>query len=676
MHASQLAALQRCPELVSTILKRGGSLLLASKILVLSRHLHKKSLAHSGASVFIEKIRLRLGRLRQTLLSTIDRRMGSLEVESSSLVDAMGALSLATSSSCADILRHFHHIRSNAISSEFQQETVQSADAIQRLQIWIRTMQDTQHLFPRQVSSALAKLKSIPLLKDESLRGVQDFDLDIHEAWMDDDIKNFTPYVLHDDLNVSTAAQRLSSWAPAALQSYIEGLKTMLSSIESFEEILNLRRDCLRLWVSSKGRLVGTTKSEALDLLRSAFQERLQEILKAHSRSIDKVVSAVAETIESSSIAPTEMTVPSLWSDSLTKADISNGARSLTDMLRTCLYGRSKGVTQVMKVYEQWLAGTNNMNNAIGTLKSLKWDIEDIDDGEDDLDEVEDMRFRLEKEDPADLANTQKNCVHDSMRDLIASVANQKDTLSRDRGSVEKAAFLLRVTREVKQQLPEGLNLDSVDFSFVQQLHHVIAVSIAERIFSIHRRAMVKASTQLSIPGRLLWDGEPELPIVPSPWPYRLLDAIQKAMSEFGADIWTKRAVDGLKTHSRQLISRELTRVDEGQPSSRKGGHQSEPLDNSSTVNGEAHTEEENHRPPMEEDGAPRDTRIQLLFDVEYLTAALLPCEIGPEDTLNAYSAGLLHELELPDNLAARIEVASKDYWRRTGLIFGLLVQS
>ena len=675
MRASQLAVLQKCPDMVFATLKRGGSLLLASKILVLSRLLHKKLSVQSVAPAFVEKMRHRLGGLRQRLLTTVDQRMASLDVESTSLVDAMCAFSLATSSSCMDVLRHFHHIRLSAISTGFQQESTQGIEAVRCLQIWIKTMQDTQSFFPRHASSALGKLKSIPLLRDKSLRDAQDFDLEIHEAWMDEDVKNFTPYIRHDDLTGHAAAQALSSWSPTALALYAEGLEVLLSSIEDFKEILSLRQGSIHVWLSSKGRLVGTSKSEALDLLRSKFQKRLHEILKAQTKGMEQVTFKVHEIIKGWSSDPDEAKVPSLWDNGLIKADISRGAQPFTDKLRCRLQGQTKDATQIMELYEMWLSKTNSTSNAITTLKSSKWEFEDFDDDEDDFDDVEDMRFRIEKEDPADLEDGHRSCVDECLKDLVAAFDLQREELVEGQTSIGKASFLLRVTREVKQRLPDGFQVQNVDFSFVRQLHRLVAQTVAQNIIRDHRQVIARAATRMSIPGRLLWDGDPELPVVPSPWSYRLLNDLLKVLGEVGADIWTNRAVDNLKICLRQLISDGLGSIEDAQVHAQEVTVSLEPEDGESIVNGETHTEGQGHE-RGNNDGNAKDTRIQLLFDAQYLAAALRPSEAESNDPLHDCCTQLSRDLDLSHHSQSRIEASSKDYWRRTSLLFSLLAQT
>ena len=667
--------LQSCPDAVYRILKRGGSLLLAAKILVLSRLLHKKTAANLGVAAFVEKLRMRLGKLRQKLLNAIDQRMANVNIGSSSLVDAMCAFSLATSSSCADVLRHFHYIRLNAVINGLQNESSSDAtDAVQCLKLWVRTMQDTQALFPRQISNALAKLKSRSLLRDDSLRNVQDFDLETHDLWMDEEIKNFVPYVRHDDLNVTNAAHSLSTWAPSALKTYVSGLKDVLATVSDFQAIFQLRQNCLHQWLNSKGLSIGISKSEGLDLLRAAFQERLQELLKVQSKSIKTTLIAVHEALENWYAGGTKDKPPVLWHDSLIRAEVSHGAQRLIRMIDDNFHGRSGGMAHVIETYRTWLKEVNAMRIAIANSKSERWEPEDLDEEEDDPDDLEDMKYRLEKEDSNELESGLKKCIQDSIYDLQTGVALEKEKLKQSQASVEHMTFLLRITREMKQQLPEGVRATDADFSFVQDLQRLIATPLTQRVLDEYRSAIAKAATQLTTPGRILWDGEPELPVVPSPWSYRLLKFLHSVLSELGSDIWTANAVNELKEHFRQSLANELDRAETQQIRSQDAQQPSQFKDDNSVVNGET-GDQEYQRESINGTNLSRDSQVQLLFDVQYLSAALLGTEVANDDALDSYCELLRNKLELSKDLASRIDSASRNYWKRTSLLFALLAQ-
>ena len=610
----------------------------------------------------MESIRLRLGRLRQKLLSAIDKRLSGLKSDAKGVIDAMCAFSLATNSSCADVLRHFHHMRLNAISSVVLNGMSHKSQAIHGLEVWIRTMQDTQSLFPRQVTNALSKLKARPLLQDVEVRAIQEFDLDVHELWIGDDIKNFIPYVRHDDLTISSAASQLSQWTPLALESYISRLKQVLDSTDDFKIVLELRYDCLRLWLNSQGRVIGTTKGEVTDLFRIAFQERLSTLLETETTSANGVVSSMSQVLKAWSNEYSEDPVSNLWDEGISNMDTTHDARAKTTSIQAKLHGQSSAVTRILHQYEAWVARANDIGTAINYLSSQKWEVEDVGEDEDDIDELEDMQHRLGKEDTRDLKDRFKNSLNNSMEKIRTGIGIEQQRLEESHNSGPKAAFILRVLREIKQRLPEGMSARDVTFPYISNLHQVVAAPIVQKCTSNYQKAISKASTQINIPVRLLWDGSPELPIVPSAWPFRLLRSIHNEMSVVGLDLWTSKATEELKTLLQTSLVDQLKRGGESNPH----GDNVKP-----TVNGEAQTEAENS--PHTNNVSAQDCKIQLLFDIEYLEAALQLSDDEPINAIAAFANDLAQTIELSTDSARRIRTATKDYWKRTSLLFALL---
>ena len=664
---SQLAVLQRCPGQVSSILRRGGSLLLAAKVLVLSRLLHRKASTNSEATVFVEKTRARLGKLRQKLLATVDRRIANLELDGPKLIDALCAFSLVTNSSCSDILRHFHHIRLNAISSTFQVAAAGSSGVVQSLNVFICTVEQTQSLFPRQVSTALSKLKSKPLLKDDGLRDGEDINLNIHENWVDEEIKNFTPYIRHDDLNISAAAQSLSIWTSKALSSYTEGLEKALSMVERFQDVLTLRKECLQLWLNCKGRLVGTSKSETLDSLRQVFQNRLDALLRISAQAIEAISEKIGEAVLARESHQPNATSPVLWRDDLTKTDTVREAQHFTNTVNSVFHGRSGELSGITKVYTRWRDDLDTIREAVTSMQITKWEFDDFDEDEDadNFEDVEDMRHRLEKEDVQDLERAYSDSVTKAICQLESSIANQ----SREQSITGTLILLLRVTRELKEKLPQGIDSLSVRFSYVPELHSALAHQVTEQ----SRHVLGGTQMGISLSGRLLWDGTPELPTVPSPWTYRYLKDVQKVLSDIGSDIWTKSAIQELKKTTRSMLAEQISLPNKeaiyDTVRQRNGVNPPE-----SIVNGD-HPGEDTDQKPTNEGESIQESRIQLLFDLLYLGEAF-STPGASDDSFHSYCMRIQSDVGLTAELIRRLQGASKAYWKRTCLIFGLLAQA
>ena len=52
--------------------------------------------------------------------------------------------------------------------------------------------------------------------------------LDIHEHWISEEVRQYTPYPRTDELQKAGAERLLRTWGKAALKAYLAGLKTVL----------------------------------------------------------------------------------------------------------------------------------------------------------------------------------------------------------------------------------------------------------------------------------------------------------------------------------------------------------------------------------------------------------------------------------------------------------------
>lgn len=656
-HGSHLALLQQCPGIIISILKSGQPLKLAAQILVLSRHLHKKASEDISTAPFVNTLRLRLGKIRMKLLSIIDKSLASPTLEPTSTIDAMSAYSLATNSSCTDNLRHFHHVRLGAISMSLQEEGSDNDKAIYGLNLWIKTMQETQTLFPRQVSGALAELKKIPLLQNERILDIHELDLDNLGVFIDDEFKHFTPYIRHDDLNVSTAAKLLASWSPVALEAYIKSLRTILDTVDDFQRLLDLRKECLQMWILSKGCTVGVTKSESLDILRKAFQLRLSRIIDNQAKDIVTVVETIQTALSTSDFFAEVQ--QSLWSSELVHIELSNGASKLMNGVHTRVHGSSLKNEHVLEVYKVWANRINMTRASILELKSKKWTIEELDDEEEDIDDIEDMKYWIEKEDPIELETKLQSALATSIEFLQTGIGACCLRFADDANAGNKAIFVIRLLREIKRTPPNGVVSQDMAFLFVAGLHRAIARPIVQSLISDHKSSILTSIRKVKITARLLWDGVPCSPIVPSPWSFRLLKSLQQKMTVIGTDVWTKHAIREIQEILRSMLLDLLlltSNLDDDE------------VDymtlEASEVNGSEHSNQKSER---------NEAKTQLLFDILYLRAALSTHDIEEESLLQEYCDTIIQDVKLSTELFDRVEAAALEYWKRTSLLFNLL---
>jgi hypothetical protein len=705
--------------------------LLAAKVLVIARRLYRTLKDNLQVTDFIEKIWSRLSSLRQKLLRMIDQRLVSPKTEENGLLDALCAFALATSSaSAADLLRHFHRVRLEALSSTARPSGGHEA-VLSNLRLWIRTLQDTRTIFQKPLAAALAKLKAEPILKDAGIQNVSEFNLETHEAWLGDDIRNFTPYLRHDDLAVSAAAQQLSEWAPSALKALLTSLQQSLGTIDDFKEVVQLRQGCLEL-LFSHYHIAGVRKDVVLSGFREAFSARLQQLVERRCTGLLTVTNTIEKTVQTSSSASFGLP-ESLWSDKLLHMETSRGVEDFMKTAHDTLHGFTPSIRTFTDQYESWRGDVEAIDEVITNMRKIKWeDHLDLDsDTESDSDEqtestTKHIQTLLKEADPSTLQSSLSSNLSSAFKEFTASV----ETLTPTPGSPHaqaQAAFLLRVIREIRQHLPSHTTASALPFTSIPRLHKILALPPVTTVVEEHQETIQQGVKRKKPAGYGLWDGTPPLPTLPSPWAFRLLQDLEAALAEVGTDLWMPDAVTALK----DALAEQLVPVLEGAVKGASAGQEAEKKSKGDELNdteaegagadegaekgvtsgegadadadADADTVNDDSRTPNDasDPGLSSESSLQLLFDLAYLS-----CMDSASSSSDGASAGapasdqgapdpapsVNENSQLPpvrpaaaqlqhtalkradvDKVAAgRIGKAAVEYRRRTALLFAL----
>ncbi|MCJ1249914.1 hypothetical protein MMC30_007140 [Trapelia coarctata] len=671
--ASQLAILQSCPEVITRLLRKGGPVLLAAKVIVLSRLLHKKLSDHQNATSYLDTLRGRLGNLRRKLLSKINQRLGKSQVTKEGLLDAMCAYSLATSSSTADVLRHFHHIRLEAITAEMEGPRRKHNHILEALQCWVTTLHETQTLFPRKLANALAKLKSVSIFNDPTIRSVDEFDFEIHEKWIEDDVKYFTPYIVHDNLQSTATTSQLASWASKAFHSFIQNLHALLESANEPESIANLRKECLGLLISSRSHVVGVSKAEILKRLGGPFLARFLRLIELRCGALLNISSKIAGVLKDWKLATSDIP-QSMWKGSVANVNLQAGARVFVEALSDCVYGANEAVRAVVVSYGRWHTSIDELEAIIKQLRNTRW-MDDVYDIEDDDDMGDSVQSLLSENDPQAMIAGLNQSLTACFADLEESIGRIVESLGSDGESGSKAAFLLRILREIRLGLPKPCATLDIGRTVLNDLQLGLAKYVEHSPTTGYKPAMTKALTLARVPSRALWDGSPELPILPSSWTMKLLRSRHQAMAAIGSDLWSPPAVQKLKTMLRASLAEELSTLSTA--SLGANGHDDNG-ENTPEVDGVAAEDEVTDGDKGEgTDGstAPStDSKIQLLFDLSYING--ITSKHGDSDADDEFD-GHITRVELESKLGGseikRVKANAVEYWKRTSLLFALL---
>ncbi|KAI0429192.1 hypothetical protein F5Y09DRAFT_311017 [Xylaria sp. FL1042] len=686
--AARVKLLRACGLAVSRLLRggaskdtearRGDRLVLAAKVFVLSRLLvssfgNLKATDEEVRSA-VEAAKKNLDGLRRKLVRAVEKVLQKVGegTDITDILKALSAYSLSSSSGTRDVLRRFLSIRAEAITYEFdyeEHEKDRGTDNVLRgLKLYTKTLVDVQALVPNKLPEALLELKKKPLLADEALRSLEGLRLDIFETWCGDDIRYFTPFIRHDDLDGKQAKEMLTGWANKGGETVLRGLSKTLEHISEFKAIVELRTSTLQQWIRDGGKARGFDPSIMLDGLRKAINDHLLQLIETKVTKLKLVGSEVASTLEAWQSGITDRQ-RGLWDDEMLGMDFSVGAAQITHEVVSRVYGRNDAVARAVTGFESWHHIIDNVGELVEQLKRQRWD-NDVDEIEDE-EVIETRQELLSKDDPCllhtRLEETLINAFEDLDEQLTTLWQGQKDGL--DNGQI--AAYILRVLRDVRSRLPKLEGVQSFGLDNVPSLHEKLAnhVSVAPL-----EEFTATTLTQKRVAGRALWEGEPALPTQPSPSTFKLLRNVTISMGDSGVDLWTPAAVKALKRiFSQQLADvwhKELVapvpNLDEAEPTSK--------VDEEDEKDDTSEEDDDNAKNAAQKTSErSKDVFVQWLFDVNLLQHYLSIGNNDSDKAMKDLASEVLEKTGLDSQAERRLAKASQEYWKRTSLLFGLL---
>lgn len=665
---------------------RGERLLTAAKVLVLSRLL-VKSFADANigrdiqsgvtaAKKSLESSRRRLLRILDKVLVTVGERAKREDV-----LKALAAYSLADGLGARDVLRHFLKARGEAIRTTFDlgedERTRTVDDVVRAMKLYTKTLLDVPELVPSKLTDALGALKKNPLIKDAALRNIEGLRLDIYERWCGDEIEYFTPFIRHDDLDRKQAREMLADWAEKGADVLLQGLGKTLEGMTEFKAIVELRTSVLKLWISEGGRVKGVDTSDLLDRVRSLINRHMLEVVEAKVNKLRLVGSEVSATIESWRELASDQH-QDFWDSDSYDMDLTNGAAHFTQEVISRLYGRSDVVSKAVSSYKSWYRVIDDVGQVVDQLKRQRWD-NDVDEIEDE-ETIERRQQVLSKDDPQALHEHLNASIVKAFKSLDEQLNALQHSSDETGNCFNVAMYLLRVTRDIRQTLPVLEPVKGFGLQLLPLLHTRVAFDVADRTLSNW-----SANHTSRVVGRKLWEGEPELPTSPSPDCFQFLRELSMSMSDAGMDLWYPAMLVALKKevnrylrewwwkHVEQLQDESTVApvVMEGGVTVVNGDGAGDPA--ADAANGAQETVAASKTGQTAEER--RDVLIQWLFDISYLRCGLSlssSSELTP-DALKELEAMVFERTGLETSARQRITKTSREYWKRTSLLFGLL---
>ncbi|OJD36471.1 vps51 vps67 [Diplodia corticola] len=709
--AAQLALLQTCPTVIRRTLKK-GSTLLAAKILVISRLLHKNLSDTPDAPPFVDALKNQLASLRRKLLHAIDKQFSRFNSDTHDVLESMCAFSLATSSAPSDVLRHFHHVRLESITRLVDEGRTSQDHLPRALRLYVRTLVDTQAIFPQRLADALVRLKARPLLQDPEIQAIVELNLEVHERWIAGEVRNFTPWPRHDELSKPDAEKLLKTWARQAVQAFLDSTRGVLAEHDDPKTVLHVRREMLETWLSSTNRGLGVDPSSVLDDLRTVLNDRLRTLLTERALRLNLVTSDLSRILDACT-GDDEHRAVSLWDPSTPYIDTSNGAPAFKRAIIERSHGLDTSLLQLIASYDLWASSLEGAYAVIKEMKDTRWDDDlDADDGDDDF-ELESKQALLSEDDPRSLEDSLKDALSAAFAELQKDVDTLvSNTVADPDLAAPKTILLTRALREVSQRLGalsaanRRIVASSTVFppSVTRPLHLSIAKLVSQSPLAVYGAATKKLARSRRARARALWEGNPQLPVQPSVSAFKYLCALHREMWTCGGDLWSPGAVDVLKNEISDATAailrgcveaitvvpgaedgdaadREDEKDEGGEDGSRREANGTGEEDaagggDATATNDEekAVEEEKEHRTPSPSAEVQKDKLIHLLFDVCYLQRVLAQrvAEGGPSPFVALEKQ--LQEASGADNaVLERLKKNAGDYWRKSYLLLALL---
>ncbi|KAG9633690.1 hypothetical protein KCU95_g4267, partial [Aureobasidium melanogenum] len=669
--ASNIALLQRCMTQALQLIKRGNLALRAAKLLVIARLLFSSAAKSPDPPALLDNLKSKLTSLRRKLLSHIDKRLASATLEKSALVDTLAAYSLATTSTPTDVLNHFLHVRATSLGDMI--ENPAQTDLHSALGSLVTTIKEVQVIFPKQLSTLLGRLQDEPLLQDSAIHDMPELNLDIYEPWISDDVRNFTPWLRHDQLQSSATAIVLKKWVAKARSSLLQGLNRLLDDTYDIPVIVTLRKEFITRSLSADRKLPGLDPSDFFEELRASFNRRLRARVVASANVDNDIVGPYLRGEHIQSIIKPGPAAD-LWDPSNLEIDPGKGSIKFRNLINNAAQGKDASLQSLVQSFNSWSSGLATWSTTIKAMRDDRWN-DDLDlDIEDDF-EIDSPQDLLAREDPDEL---QKLLASEKAKSLKNAYENIQSYVEKEGRTVRS----LRLLRELTHQASLGETQSSASKPpplLVQKLHEMLAEQVLEK-----SQEQNKATAKLFVrpPHTALWEGSPPLPVQPSPVCFKYLHETCRTMKDVGSDLWTPPAVSILKSRLQKTILKSLN----------------DTLLNTSNTNGSAATTDSSNRdsevtPAENSEGDivkeggeidnatpsnPADEQspklIQAIFDLLYLEKILSVSKPsiktpGFDDAIK----DLRPKAGLEDASLERLRKSSGDYYKRTYLLFGLL---
>ncbi|TQS37768.1 hypothetical protein Golomagni_01749 [Golovinomyces magnicellulatus] len=619
----------------------GETLILAVKILAVSTSLvnsiELENPKMPDCRRDILEIKRKLDISRQKLMEMVERILKkSTGDDQEDIIEALISLCFITNSGIIDALKYFLRLREDTIAESFAGSSQISSTGV---------------IFPRKLSEKLINIKIESLLKDRSIRDIEELRLDELEYWFGNVPVTLTPNFNYDDLDRPHTNLLLKEWSMNVSKVLVQGFSQILGYQTDLKSIVNLRTTVFDVWMKEGGKASGFNPTIILKGLREAANSRMLEIIQQNYEALSLVGIEIKSTLASweSGITDREL---SLWDQSIRGIELNNGADLFKKSIIARTYGRNDAVLRGLKCYQTWHRPIHEALHIIEQLKTQKWELE--------FEEIEDSissntrSDTLYIEDPKLLKQYLESGLKKSFKELEEEIEHLLISYESSTHIGQMSIYILRIIRDIRSELP----LDDSIQNFGVSLFDYLYDKLARTILGGYLTQFLQIFEKKKVTGRSLWEGDPKLPAQPSPAAFKLIYNISLAMGRAGQDLWNCRAVFILK----KVLSIELA-------SKWKDAIEREPIANESLSN-----VDKDDKDNVSKHETRKEAMIQAHIDFSFiLKNAFRNRDSAVLRLINDLETLIRSQVEFDTVTQERISDCTEKYWKKTSLLFGIL---
>lgn len=636
---------------------KGKSLVTASKVLALSQPMVKSveeisRRRNKECQKLVQNIKSRLSTLRLGLLRIIERTLKNISADDrEDIIQALTSYSLVTGCGIKNVLSYFLHVRELAIANHFGGDTLTSnIDMVKSLILYGQTLLDTSKILPRGLSANLSQLRAKPLFMDRAVRDIEELRFDELERFLDHDVLSFAPLVEKEEIDNIFITDQLSKWDKKVTEVLLQGISQTLKHQYDLMIVFNLRTEILETWVKEGSKVKDFDSTILLGKLKDVVKTRILEIITQRSERLQIFGIELKKTVASWQVGISDKQ-ESLWDRSIFEMGVVNGVALFQKSIIARTFGRNDTVSRSLSCYKEWRQLVDVTISIIEQIKKQRWDyiIEDL---EEDVDLS--IRKRLLSVDDAQIFQRHLEI---SLKKDFRELQDEIELLLRDCEKSDSVGqisiYILRIVRDIRSNLPEVESIRDFGILFLARLHNRLVQVVTKDCLNRFLSTVKKMRCQ----GLMLWEGDPKLPVQPSPAAFKLLYNLTRSMSEVGQDVWSSAAVLSLKIHLSTELSHKWSEILKEKYF----------VENSTNVEVEDSQNEycKNFK---------REILIQTFFDFSFVVKnALQNPDAISSKIIVQFEELIKSQIELQSDMQGRINECAKNYWKKTSLLFGTL---